>query len=145
MYLTFVCHFPLQGRPTEEFYKLSKQQFHNVSCRKSKGPSRHSNDFFTRHDAILLSVGRFSYCLLLAEQDTPHCVHEAIYEMSHWNLELLTKGLSKPLLPKAGSLLNILILSLFDARMVQIPEWSEGSVVEYHLNSMYVHIEEALK
>ena len=29
-------------------------------------------------------------------------------------MEALTKGLSKPLLPKAGSLLNIEMLSLFD-------------------------------
>lgn len=70
---------------------------------------------------------------------------------------MLAKGLSKPLLPKAGSLLNIemLFLSLiWNSRMI-----SEDFVVENRLNSTssrgaslaklklfkYVHIEEALK
>lgn len=70
---------------------------------------------------------------------------------------MLAKGLSKPLLPKAGSLLNteMLFLSLiWNSRMI-----SEDFVVENRLNSTssrgaslaklklfkYVHIEEALK
>lgn len=77
--------------------------------------------------------------------------------MSPRNLEGFAKGLSKPLLPKAGSSLNIemLFLSLMRTpRMI-----TEGFVVENYLNSTspkgallaklklfkYVHTEDTLK
>lgn len=139
-------------------WALKTQWLHNISCRKSKDPLRHSNDLFNRHYAKvvwILGDGPIVYCW--QSGGTAHWVHAVLHEISHWNLEVLAKGLSKPLLPKAGSLQNIemLFLSLiWNSRMI-----SEDFVVENHLNSTssrgaslaklklfkYVHIEEALK
>lgn len=89
---------------------LKTWRFH-ISCRKTKGPLRHSNVFFNGCYANAVWIwGGFPIFYCWQGGNTHHWVHKAIYEIRCKNLKEFSKGLSKLLLPKA---LNTVTLSLW--------------------------------
>lgn len=106
-------------------WALKTQWLHNISCRKSKDPLRHSNDLFNRHYAKvvwILGDGPIVYCW--QSGGTAHWVHAVLHEIV--SLELWR------CLPRASASLCFLLLGgLYrtlrcSSLWYGIPEWFWG-------------------
>lgn len=114
LFATFLC----RGDPLQDFISSENTEFHNVSCRKSKGPLKHSNDFFNcRYVIAAWILGGFLVVYCWQSRNTPHWVHGDIYEMSLRNLEELSS--SSLCFPRQG----LYWTSRFSS-WCEIPEWS---------------------